>query len=143
MANDNGTRHSIASTADLIQDENEKAKQEALNGLLQFDFVKSAIDESINTKKPFRLRPSTVLALNRIALQGINAYAGNFRPANIAIGQSKHEPPGAHMVPELVEDMCDYVIANWQIKSAIHLASYVMWRLNWIHPFTDGNGRTS
>jgi Fic family protein len=25
----------------------------------------------------------------------------------------------------------------------MHLAAYVMWRLNWIHPFTDGNGRTS
>ncbi|HET9282483.1 MAG TPA: Fic family protein [Candidatus Angelobacter sp.] len=28
-------------------------------------------------------------------------------------------------------------------KSAIHLAAYVIWRLNWIHPFADGNGRTS
>lgn len=27
--------------------------------------------------------------------------------------------------------------------SALHLCAYVMWRLNWIHPFTDGNGRTS
>ena len=31
----------------------------------------------------------------------------------------------------------------WNQKSPIHLAAYVMWRLNWIHPFTDGNGRTS
>jgi Fic family protein len=29
------------------------------------------------------------------------------------------------------------------VKKPLHLASYVMWRLNWIHPFTDGNGRTS
>lgn len=32
---------------------------------------------------------------------------------------------------------------KWTVKSPIHLAAYVMWRLNWIHPFTDGNGRTS
>lgn len=25
----------------------------------------------------------------------------------------------------------------------MHLCAYVMWRLNWIHPFDDGNGRTS
>ena len=25
----------------------------------------------------------------------------------------------------------------------IHLSAYVMWRINWIHPFTDGNGRTA
>lgn len=47
------------------------------------------------------------------------------------------------MVPHLVEELCDYVNNNWEQASAIHLASYVMWRLNWIHPFTDGNGRTS
>lgn len=39
--------------------------------------------------------------------------------------------------------MCDYVNENWAEKSAVHLASFVMWRLNWIHPFADGNGRTS
>lgn len=31
---------------------------------------------------------------------------------------------------------------NWN-RSAVHLASYVLWRLNWIHPFVDGNGRTA
>jgi Fic family protein len=49
----------------------------------------------------------------------------------------------AHRVPELIEDLCDYVNDNWKAKTAIHLASFVMWRLNWIHPFSDGNGRTS
>lgn len=38
--------------------------------------------------------------------------------------------------------MCDYVNQNLQ-KSATHLAAYILWRLNWIHPFTDGNGRTA
>ncbi len=46
-------------------------------------------------------------------------------------------------MPSLVEDMCDYVNDNWESKSAVHLAAYIMWRLNWIHPFADGNGRTS
>jgi Fic family protein len=26
---------------------------------------------------------------------------------------------------------------------SIHLAAYALWRLNWIHPFADGNGRAS
>jgi len=39
--------------------------------------------------------------------------------------------------------MCDYVNNAWRESTAIHLAAYVMWRLNWIHPFADGNGRTS
>jgi hypothetical protein len=47
------------------------------------------------------------------------------------------------LVPELVEDMCDYVNDHWNESTPIHLAAYLMWRLNWIHPFADGNGRTS
>ena len=46
-------------------------------------------------------------------------------------------------MPEQIEELCDYVNEKWQEKSPIHLAAYVMWKLNWIHPFTDGNGRTS
>jgi len=38
--------------------------------------------------------------------------------------------------------MCDYVNASWN-RSAVFLSSYVLWRLNWIHPFADGNGRTA
>jgi Fic family protein len=45
-------------------------------------------------------------------------------------------------VAELIEEMCEYVNSNWQ-RSALHLSAYVMWRLNWIHPFSGGNGRTS
>ena len=52
-------------------------------------------------------------------------------------------PVEAFRVPELIEDMCDYVNPHRDDRTAIHSAAYVMWRLNWIHPFTDGNGRTS
>jgi Fic family protein len=58
-------------------------------------------------------------------------------------GGTRHTPPGAHLVAELIEDMCDYVNDRWHEATAIHIASYLMWRLNWIHPFADGNGRTA
>ncbi len=38
--------------------------------------------------------------------------------------------------------MCEYINDNWS-KSAVHLAAYVLWKMNWIHPFADGNGRTA
>ena len=39
--------------------------------------------------------------------------------------------------------MCDYINQNRTAKTPVHLAAYAMWRLNWIHPFFGGNGRTS
>jgi Fic family protein len=70
-------------------------------------------------------------------------FAGNYRPAGVRIEGSGHEPVGAHLVPELVEEMCDYVNEQWGRTTPLHLAAYLMWRINWIHPFADGNGRTS
>ena len=46
-------------------------------------------------------------------------------------------------VPALVEELCDYVNDQFKSTAALHLASYVMWRINWVHPFDDGNGRTA
>lgn len=39
--------------------------------------------------------------------------------------------------------MCSYVNEHWKDKNAVHLCAYVLWKLNWIHPFSDGNGRTA
>lgn len=39
--------------------------------------------------------------------------------------------------------MCEYVNGHWSSASAVHLCAFVLWKLNWIHPFADGNGRTA
>lgn len=135
-------RHSEALNAELISDPDQKARQEAKNGVRQFDFAIEQIEYYLQPDRTFKLRPSALMSLNRVALEGLNAFAGTYRPGKVEIKGSKHAPPGAHLVPELVEEMCDYVNTQWD-RSAIHLASYVLWRSNWIHPFTDGNGRTT
>lgn len=136
-------RHSIAAQVSLITDPIEEARRESENALAQFDRVLDLIDVVVRDGRPFRLRTSMILDLHRLALDGLNPYAGNFRPADVEIGQSKHQPPRAHLVPGLIEEMCDHVMDNFQSAEALSLCAYVMWRLNWIHPFTDGNGRTS
>lgn len=73
----------------------------------------------------------------------MHGLAGNFRPSTVEIKGSRHVPPDAWQVPQLVEELCDYVNDNWEKATPLHLAAYVMWRLNWIHPFADGNGRTA
>lgn len=137
-------RHSQAAEAQLISDPVARAEREAKNGLVQYDVGLKLIESFVyHNDRKFRLRPSLILQLHRAALDGLSSHAGNWRPAGVTIKNSKHEPPGAHLVPELVEDMCDYVNEKWDTATAVHLAAYIMWRLNWIHPFADGNGRTS
>jgi hypothetical protein len=142
LMNTESPRHSKPLEVELISDPAERARQEARNGLRQFDEVIEQTEYWLHPERPFRLRPSTVLTLHRKALEGISAFAGVWRPAGIAIVGSRHTPPEAYLVPELIEQMCEYVNDNWQ-KAPVHLSAFVMWRMNWIHPFVDGNGRTA
>ncbi len=119
-----------------------RAKLEAQNGLRQFDRLIEMIDQGLAADR-FRLRPSTLLQLNRIAVEGLIAVPGVFRQDQIEISSTDHRPPDPQHVPELVEEMCDYVNDRWAEETALSLSAYVMWRLNWVHPFADGNGRTS
>lgn len=122
-------RDSRALEPELIIDPQEKAAAEARNGFRQYDSAIGAIQEALE-RGVFKLRPSLILGLQREALAGISSYAGNYRPGGVAIEGSKHEPVGAHLVPALVEDMCDYVNDNWDSSTPLHLAAYLMWRLN-------------
>jgi Fic family protein len=135
-------RNSRALEPELIADPLARAAAEVRNGLRQYDAGIKTVQEALE-RGAFRLRPSLILALHREALAGISSFAGNYRPAGVKIEGSGHEPVGAHLVPELIEEMCDYVNAHWEESTPLHLAAYIMWRLNWIHPFADGNGRTS
>lgn len=137
-------RYSEAAERELITDPDEKARREAENGVRQFiraaEIIRTHVQDS---ERPFRLRSSTILDLNSRALDGIHRLAGTYRNTPVAIQGSGHQPPDAFLVAEEVEGLCDYVNSQWADLSAIHLAAYTLWRLNWIHPFADGNGRTA
>src|SRR5262249_6502654 len=43
--------------------------------------------------------------------------------------------------PALMKDLCRYINDNWLHRDVINLCAFIIWRLGWIHPFLDGNGR--
>lgn len=100
------------------------------------------VDQALGASR-FRLRMSTMIELNRLAVEGLETDPGNLRSVPVDISNTEHQPPPAQDVPRLLEEMCDHINDNWESETALQLSAYVMWRLNWIHPWTDGNGRTS
>ena len=138
-----GDRHSIAETPLLLSDPDEIARRETENGIRQFNLAVEIIRSFVkDPERPFKLRSSIILQLHKAALEGLHVLAGTYRNTPVKIQGSGHTPPDAAFVSEEVELLCQYVNANW-VRSAIHLASYVLWKLNWIHAFSDGNGRTA
>lgn len=135
-------RDSEPKSPQLFKDPDQKAHLEARNGLRQFDELVKLVDKATD-EGHFKLRPSIVQSFQRIAIKDIYTCAGNYRTHPVSIKGTEHQPPDWREVPGLVEEMCDYVKANWSTALPIHLSAYLMWRINWIHPFSGGNGRTS
>lgn len=127
----------------FVKNPDERAALEAENALLQFDEVLDLIDLSVRDGRKFRLRPSTILGLQATAMKGVHPQAGTFRNTPVEISGSQHQPPHESLVAARVEELCDWVNDNWSEKSAVEICAYMMWRLNWIHPFADGNGPTT
>ena len=67
------------------------------------------LEPLLKPKRPFKFRPSHLQSLQRVALLGLSGYAGNWRPAGTASEGSNHVPPDAFRVPELIEELCDYL----------------------------------
>ncbi|GJE15435.1 hypothetical protein AIGOOFII_0130 [Methylobacterium marchantiae] len=117
--------------------------REIENGFRQFDLCLEMVEYYLDKERPFALRPGIILEFQKEAVEGIEADAGKIRSGNVGISHSSHAPPGPHLVQSALTELCDYINDNWHEKTAFHLSAYAMWRLNWIHPFSDGNGRTA
>jgi Fic family protein len=90
---------------------------------------------------PTSLDKYMLWALNHVAVANISQFGGRFREEPIYVGH--HVPPHFRQVPELMDRFISTIHENWFNWTATELAAYGVWRLNWIHPFIEGNGRTA
>lgn len=124
-------------------DEPETPRQalERRNAVRQADQILELVTQAV-ASGTFALTIDVVCALHKTAMEGLVDRPGVVRTDDVTITGSRHEPPAWRDVEGLLLEMCDYV--NERHGDAIDQAAYVLWRLNWIHPFApDGNGRTA
>lgn len=54
-----------------------------------------------------------------------------------------YTPPPAQKVPTLMDQFFLELQKKWSSSTELDICAYVLWRINWIHPFKNGNGRTA
>ncbi|WP_311222499.1 MULTISPECIES: Fic family protein [unclassified Acidovorax] len=113
---------------------------EISNGTRQYDFLRSLVGCSLAVEKAF-LSSHIVKALNFQAITCLHTNAGEYRPCQVYVGD--HTPPEHHRVDALMDDFVNTVNRAWETSDPIVLSAFVLWRLNYIHPFINGNGRTA
>jgi Fic family protein len=117
------------------------AHVQAQNLLRQYDLLANCIQIGL-IKGIEAFDKYTLWSLNAAAVSNIAQFGGRFRKQPIYVG--KHTPPHFKEVPELVDEFLSVVHENWDIIDyPTLLPAYALWRLNWIHPFIEGNGRTA
>lgn len=85
-----------------------------------------------------------LLGIHQLVLRGIDdANAGKFRGVQVMIKGSRHVPPPPYLVAKQMEDYFLWYQANYKKVHPVVLAAEMHERLVTIHPFIDGNGRTS
>lgn len=84
----------------------------------------------------------TVLAIHKKVLYyEEELLPGEYRKVNIIIRNAEHHPPKAHHLGRYLQEYYGRLQDNW--LEPIQKAAYAHAELAKIHPFTDGNGRTS
>jgi len=70
-------------------------------------------------------------------------WAGRYRNANVIICGAKHTPPDALQIPQKMKDLMTWLNSQKNKTNIVELAALLHHKLVYIHPFFDGNGRTS
>ena len=99
------------------------------------------LDELVKEDNP--ITEWNIKNIHQLILKEIdNENAGKYRKENVTIKGATHIPPDYIIVPELMEKLIlNY--KTWSIYHPIVKAALLHGELVKIHPFIDGNGRTS
>ncbi len=100
------------------------------------------LEEMVQQGEP--LREWQIKSLHQLILRGIDdANAGVYRRVNVLISGAQHTPPSAMLVPDMMEDFIRWSSEEATSLHPVERAARVHSDFVRIHPFTDGNGRTS
>lgn len=116
------------------------ARIQEINLIRQYALLTNCIEIGLK-QGPMAFDKYMLWSLNYVAVANISQLGGRFRQEPIYVGN--HIPPHFKEVPELMDRFISFVHENWFVGSPTQLASYALWRMNWIHPFVEGNGRTA
>lgn len=115
-----------------------KEHLEAINHKKAIDFVNDIANNTIAVNE------RSIKELHYLILKGIlTDDAGKYRNTDVRITGSQHEPPMFFDVPLKMENLITYYNRNEYELHPVILAADMHQILVGIHPFIDGNGRTS
>lgn len=110
-----------------------------------YDFLNSIIRASVDSKQTW-LSHTLIKALNFHAITCLHREAGHYRSREVKVHNrdaANYTPPISDQVVSLMQELVPYINEHWCLQRPVELAAHALWRINHIHPFINGNGRTA
>ncbi|MCL2831982.1 MAG: Fic family protein [Treponema sp.] len=124
-------------------------QREVENILAAFNTI---LDELVHEQSPEIVSPKLICRFNEMVGKDIgeafNGNPGKFRRSNVIVGLI-YRPPSFEKVEGLINQLCDWLLKEFHYSNeqnfdeAVIEAIVTHIYIAWIHPFTDGNGRTA
>lgn len=127
----------------MLQNNLERLFQKQVNVFRLQELTDNMVEGACTSGAPFVFSEEMVQSLHTVAMHLLLPAPGEYRQGPVRLTNSPHVPPPWVEVRGHMAGLISYVNRNWNSANLLHLAAYVLWRLNWIHPFPNGNGRTS
>ena len=113
---------------------------EAVNHAKALEFIKTLAKQR---KGHQFITENDIKAIHKIILTGIDdQWAGKYRQTEVFIKGADVEFPSAHKVPYLMTEFIQW-LEDQQKEHPVRIASDAHFKFVSIHPFVDGNGRTT
>ena len=111
---------------------------EAVNHYEAIDFIEGLV------KDKEHLTERTLNEIHYLILNGIDRRnAGKYRTVPVYISGSSHTPPQPYLIAKQMEDIFEYYQRSKTSVHPIILAADMHEKVVTVHPYIDGNGRTS
>jgi len=109
----------------------------------QYDFMQTAFLLWVDQSRP-QISHVFLKDLNFYAAHNLSNSPGQYRDLleeDVTVGN--HIPPKWSEVSGHMDSFIKFLENNFYVLEPLRLSAFALWRLNWIHPFCQGNGRTA
>ncbi|RPH29986.1 MAG: Fic family protein [Bacteroidales bacterium] len=120
------------------------------SGIKEIQNIEKAMAFIEDNVKYYPINRAFVSEMHKMVVDGLlpppqgegDHTAGEYRNINIKIGKSKHFPPDWLRVDDYMKELLDFVGRENSPKYDLLKTAIAHHRFVWIHPFSNGNGRT-
>ena len=139
-----GNNTTIMDYVESAKIEKSSTPQEQIKEIQNIEKAMAYIEENINDMP---ISAMLIRELHQLTVDGLShkkegaAHPGQFRQQNVRIGGATHIPPDYIRVPELMQELMDFINTKDAPKYDLLKIAIAHHRFVWIHPFENGNGR--